>query len=164
MSYSFRHRRAFHSINADVAGAELSRIAERDGALSPASVVNEARPEDAPLHPAFEWQDERAAEEWRKHQARSLIASVQVVSPPASEPRLAFVSVVADDGARSYQAADVVASDDDLMARALADARHYLAQAERRLSDVESLKPSRPKHRRALKKVQQAVADLQAAE
>lgn len=162
MKYSFRHRHGFHSIPAEVAGPELSRIAARDGALSPASVVSEARPESAPLHPAFEWRDETAAEEWRRHQARCLIASVQVIEQPTQEPRLAFVSVQADDGARTYQTASVVASDDDLLARALADARHYLAQAERRLADVERLAPMKPKHLRARKRLQQAVSDLAA--
>ena len=160
--YSYRHRHAFKHVSPDVAGPELARIADRDGSLSPVVVVNEARPDDAPLHPAFEWQDEVAAEEWRRHQARNLIAAVQVIETEGEPPRMAYVSVAADDGARTYQPARVVASDDDMLARALAEARHYLAQAEARLAEVERIAPMKRRHVRARRRVQQAVADLAA--
>jgi hypothetical protein len=161
VKYSFRHTHNFNSIKPDVAGVELDRIAERDGGLTAVAVVNEARPEEAPLHPAFEWRDDVAAEEWRRMQARSLIAAVQVVSEPAEPPRLAFVSVMTDDGVRTYQAAAVVASDADMLARALADARHYLLQAEKRLEEVQRLGGS-PKAKRARERVRMAREDIAA--
>jgi len=49
-------------IDAQTAGSELDRIRQRDGTIIPAVVVDEARPEEAPLHPAFEWRDSVAAE------------------------------------------------------------------------------------------------------
>lgn len=64
---------------ASVAGPELDRIRKRDGRIQASVVVEEARPDEAPLHPAFEWRDEVAAEEWRRHQATELVREVRVV-------------------------------------------------------------------------------------
>lgn len=59
--------------DANVAAKELARIRRSNGALTPESVVDASRPEDAPLHPEFEWDDSVAAEGYRKYQARTMI-------------------------------------------------------------------------------------------
>jgi hypothetical protein len=79
-------------IDAQTLGEELGRIHEQHGALRPVDVVNEARPEDAALHPAFEWNNQKAAEEWRVHTARNLIRSVHVVNE-TKEPSVVYVNV-----------------------------------------------------------------------
>lgn len=50
--------------------------------LTPESVVKAASSPRHPLHPCFEWDDEKAGEQYRLHQARNLIRCVQVVSRP----------------------------------------------------------------------------------
>lgn len=58
---------------------ELSRIADKNGGiLDPQEVVNESRPEDAPLHNLFEWDDAIAAEQYRVVQARFIIRNITV--------------------------------------------------------------------------------------
>jgi hypothetical protein len=81
-------------VDAQTAGSELDRIRRRDGTIKPAAVVDEARPEDAPLHPAFEWCDPVAAEQWREHQASTLIKVVRVVPSASQEPRVTSVRPV----------------------------------------------------------------------
>lgn len=56
----------------------LQDIYDRVGDLSPAIVVDEARDEDHPLHPRFEWDDGLAAEKYRQEQAAHLIRTVKV--------------------------------------------------------------------------------------
>lgn len=77
--------------------AELQRIiAQRNGVLTPADVVEEARPEGSVLHAHFEWDDSVAAEQYRLVQARDLIRRVTVtVSNASGEPSRvrAFVHV-----------------------------------------------------------------------
>lgn len=73
---------------AQVAGEELERIKAQHGLLIPATVVEEARPVEAVLHPAFEWQDPIAAEHWREHQASSLIRRVRVVPAEPEIPQV----------------------------------------------------------------------------
>lgn len=50
----------------------------RRGRLTAKNVVDEARDEDSPLHPHFEWDDSIAGEAHRMAQARELIRSVRV--------------------------------------------------------------------------------------
>ena len=78
MRYEFKAG-ARYSVAAEVAGAELERIQNQRGVIEPRVVVEESRPESAPLHPVFEWDDDKAAENYRTWQARSLIKSVRVI-------------------------------------------------------------------------------------
>jgi hypothetical protein len=74
-------------IDPQAAGEELERIRHRDGTITPPAVVDEARPEEAVLHPCFEWVDPVAAEQYRLIQARTLIKKVRVIcNEPTQEP------------------------------------------------------------------------------
>jgi len=87
-------------VSAQEAGEELDRIRNRYGTLQPAAVVDESRPDEAPLHPVFEWDDEQAAERYREHQAASLIKRVKVVVEPTDdddEPAATPVRAVRDN-------------------------------------------------------------------
>lgn len=72
------------NVSAQVAGEELERIEARDGEITPKAVVNEARPEGSALHKAFEWDDEKAAEQYRLTQAGNLIRCI-VVAPSSNQ-------------------------------------------------------------------------------
>jgi len=52
--------------------------------ITPQIVVDESRPEDAPLHSRFEWDDEVAGEAFRRQQAAQMIRSVEVTFQPSS--------------------------------------------------------------------------------
>ena len=56
----------------------LTGIYQSHGGLTPEIVVDEARPEDSPLHSRFEWDDDIAAEKYRRVQAAHIIRSVHV--------------------------------------------------------------------------------------
>ena len=58
--------------------AELTGIYRRCGELTPQIVVDEARPEGAPLHSRFEWDDAVAGEKYRLTQASALIRVVRI--------------------------------------------------------------------------------------
>ncbi len=66
-------------VTAQTAGEELERIEQDEGYIIPEAVVERSRPEDAPLHNCFEWDDSAAAEEYRKVQAREIIRYIEVV-------------------------------------------------------------------------------------
>ena len=57
-------------------GAELERIRKANGGISPASVVDEARDEESPLHDWFEWDDTEAAERFRYEEPEAFAAAV----------------------------------------------------------------------------------------
>ena len=63
--------------DAQTAGEICERL-ERNGGLTAKRLVDESRPEDAPLHKEFEWDDPTAAEAYREEQARYIIRSLLV--------------------------------------------------------------------------------------
>lgn len=128
--YAFRSGNRY-SVGADVAGVELARIQQAYGAVTPATVVDEARPEEAPLHPVFEWDDSVAAEHYRVWQARRLIKSVEViVEDDKREPVYVHVPKRVESDAGGYQPVSVVVNRPDMYALALADLTRRVRAAQ----------------------------------
>lgn len=76
---------------------ELQRIAkENKGVLNPRIVVNEARQKSSPIHSQFEWEDSKAAEQYRLIQARELISVMVHVLPNTNKPERIWVSLKTD--------------------------------------------------------------------
>lgn len=57
----------------------LEEIERRDDTLRPSAIVAEAQDPESPLHEYFEWDDRKAAADWRLNQARELIRKVRLV-------------------------------------------------------------------------------------
>jgi hypothetical protein len=155
-------------VSADDAGKVLEKVHSRDGSIKPQAVVDEARPEDSPIHPVFEWRNEIAAEEHRKWQARQLVRNVRVVTVSESgekETAPAYVHVratseKAKDG--GYHAAAKVVSDLDLFDRAINEAHHKLCSAERAVEELNAL-AKKTNQRDKLAAIGIIAASLQAA-
>ncbi len=93
-----------HKVKANIVGVAFEEI-RREQPLTPAAIVDYARPEGNPLHPLFNWDDADAAEKYRRRQANDLIVDIVVVeNGPSGEPteRLAYVSVQFTEEKRSY--------------------------------------------------------------
>lgn len=56
----------------------LAALYKKNGTLTPALVVKDAKPKASPLHACFEWDDGVAAAKYREEQARELIRGVEV--------------------------------------------------------------------------------------
>lgn len=145
MEKQFRFRsgsRIKGDVDANVVGKELERIADKHDGIRAQDVVDESTPEDAALHPCFTWDDKIAANEHRKHQARSIVRSVRVIYPDKEESEPAFVHVrheSEEDVAGCYQRSRVVASNFSLYENAWRAARERLASAVRALRELEEL-------------------------
>ena len=84
---------------------DLLAIRTAAGDLTPAAVVDAARPKGHPLHDRFEWNDRVAGEGYRRQQARELIRSVRVeFIRPSGEPSSVreFHSVARETDTRAY--------------------------------------------------------------
>ncbi len=95
---------------------ELLAIREEAGRLTPAIVVDAARPENHPLHGKFEWDDSIAAELHRRAQAAELIRSVRVHYLPIDESRpvgsiRAFHAVTRPNLGHVYDPVEEIAND-----------------------------------------------------
>jgi len=129
-------------VDAQTAGSELDRIRRRDGTLRPDVVVDEARPEEAPLHPAFEWRDPVAAEQWREHQASTLIKVVRVVPSAPQEPRVASVRPVTKAAAPLVERFDPMAKEVMVAVGLVVEARRKIEELKlrtQRMGDRKSM-------------------------
>ncbi len=78
--------------------SELKRLLRAGGGvLQPEAIVEAARPVDSPLHSRFEWNNSKAAHEFRIWQARQLIrVTVQVLDEKTGNTDRVFVSLKSD--------------------------------------------------------------------
>lgn len=122
-AYGARYKGSAQSI-----GERLEAIRqENDGKLAPRDVVVDARRSDSPLHPMFEWDDRKAAFEYRLDQARGIIRHIVVVKDESTEPVRAFVSVKHDgDDDNAYTSIVVAMANPDLSTQVVAKAKAEL--------------------------------------
>ena len=87
-----------YKTDANVAGRVLEELNNTVG-LTNENLVNASRPEDAPLHNEFEWDDTIAAEKYRNVQAGKMINLLAVrIEEESDEPVRAFYTLNAKIG------------------------------------------------------------------
>lgn len=142
LRYTFREPTVFQgNAQADPQriGEALAKIAKKSGGeLTPHATVDAARDRKHVLHPHFEWDDKRAAENHRLDQARAIIRSITVEDLETSEPPArAFHSITAKDGnGTSYRTLKEVLSSPDLQEILLKAAERDLAAFEARYREL----------------------------
>jgi len=102
----------------------LERLAkENDGLLMVEAVLDEAKDPKSVLHKHFQWDDDKAAEAYRKYQARQLIQKCTVTIEKAPDVAIrAFVSLSTDQYDKGgYRMTATVLSDDNLKSQLLHD-------------------------------------------
>jgi ribosomal protein L18 len=127
-AFRYREGSRVSGVAPDVAARELARL-QRTGPLTARRVLDAARDDASPLHPAFKWDDVDAAEEYRLMQARQLVRSVQVVRPN-QPPRSVYVHVSAqDEDEGDYRILETIVNQPAAYTLALAEAQKRLASA-----------------------------------
>lgn len=119
--------------NAQIAG-EMCAELEAKGQLTASNLVDVNRPEDAPLHDSFEWDDSIAGEEWRKQQARHIIQAITVVAGPTQEPKRIFYSV--ETTVPNYDSVQTIIRSEDKYQKLLEMARREMEQFERKYAEI----------------------------
>lgn len=117
---------------------ELAKLEEKHGRLDPTTVVEFAKNPETALHARFTWDDTRAAEQWRLHQARNVIRARVTILETESGP----VSVRAYpkvSGEQGYQTIERVMSRPDLMKQYLEDMKRDYLAFRRKYRDLEML-------------------------
>ena len=130
--FQFRSGRSVKGVDAQMAGEELDRLRiEANGLLTAQQVLDAARDAASPLHSAFTWDDNAAAEQHRLNEARKLIVSIRVFSTAAAKSMPAYINVRSPDG-RGYKASVDVLSNEDLKARVLIEIQQHIEALERK--------------------------------
>ena len=130
-----------HRVSAQIAGQVCAELAQ-DGKLTACNLVEISRPQNAPLHDEFEWNDSEAAERWREQQARVLIASIVYVdeqSNGANEPVRAYFNLRFSDP--EYESIETIIRSRDKYAALMERALHELRAFREKYRILESLAP-----------------------
>ena len=104
---------------------ELETIRQNnDGVLNPHDVVEYARPDNSLLHTHFEWDDEKASEQYRLWQARQLISLVvTTVAPETKEYEVrTYISLTSDRKEGGYRLITDVLDNTETRAQMMKDA------------------------------------------
>lgn len=128
-----------YPVDAQIAGTELEKITEKRGSLKPSYVVEESMDENATLHKCFEWDDEKAADKYRQHQAQDLIRNIAVVKIDQVEPARpirAFISFKKDN---EFVSIVNVMNNSDLFENLIESAMKELENFRRKYATLEFL-------------------------
>lgn len=127
-----------YPVDAQTAGEELNRIYEKHGELEPADVVEESKDENAPLHDCFEWDDVKAAQNYRIYQAGKLIRCVvHVVEDEKTKDPIqtrAYVHVQ-----NTYRPISVVIESKDMVDEMMETAMSELNSFRKKYSNLQAL-------------------------
>ena len=120
---------------------QLQAVYDEHGRLTPANVVDTARPAEHPLHDRFEWDNEVAGEAYRLEQARRLIRSVRVVYREADEKESARTvrafHAIRDEEGTAYRPVEEVQESPLLTKLLLQDMEREWKQLMRRYGQFE---------------------------
>jgi len=132
---------------AQVYGECLQELADRHGGrLDAEIVISASRSLRSPIHECFEWDDSRAAEEYRRVQARELLRAIIVVQKDTGLVVRAFENVIVtasdldDDVAGSYYVPiqDIIPNG-NLMKQVLQEAVNYLKWFRKKYENLRQL-------------------------
>ena len=151
--YEWNKRSRRYPVPAQEAGEYLEDLTKKNGSLTAKLVLDESRPKDATLHPCFEWDDSKAAESYRKEQARKLIGDIVCVKvitrddeeEKKEEPKRVFVNVspLPKEGCFKTASAVVHSVDESqiVLANALKELKNFVRKYEILKEQFEAIKP-----------------------
>ena len=90
---------------------ELTRLQEVNRILTPEVVVRAAENSESVLHKLFEWDDNKAAYNWRLQQARTILNNIEVTIITDGEPREIAVFEVTTRS-EGYKSVDTFTNED----------------------------------------------------
>ena len=120
------------NIDPQATGEYFESLYEAHGKVEPERVVDEARDSDALLHPAFEWDDTKAAQYYRTGQAQRLIGNLVRVAVSEGEEKKpvqirAFVNVSSGNHKADYKPVSVAMGNCSYRSAVLENARKEAA-------------------------------------
>lgn len=110
----------YKTVSAQQAGEHIEELDRIHGEVTPQILLDDSRPEDAVLHPCYEWDDSVAAEKYRLHQSKKIIGNLVVVSVSDGKKEEevpcvnAFVTVKDRNEKASYRPTIVALSNDEM--------------------------------------------------
>lgn len=158
MVYKWKTGTRYTPSLAQKAGEVCSSLAS-EGALTPSNLVDVSRPEEAPLHKLFEWNDLVAAEEYRKSQARHMIRSIEVVNEKNPDDRKpVFYHIQIEKEEPKYETLSAIVQDVDKLTALLRDARRDMETFTSKYRSLEALSDVNEAMYKALEETEEAAS------
>lgn len=135
-----------YPVSAQKAGEHIEELDKKHGEITPKILVDDARPEDALMHPLYEWNDSVAAEKYRYGQARKIMSELVTVriandAPEIKDPIRAFVSVRSQNESASFRPIVAAMSDEETKKQVIENARSELDAFERKYRGLVDIIP-----------------------
>lgn len=115
------------------------REIESMGECKPEQIVEFARNEKTELHKCFEWNDTKAAENWRIQQARIVCNSLTVVIETETIEPKEFKLIEHDQEQKVYRPVILTVRNEDQYKRLLNQAKDELAAFKKRYASLKEL-------------------------
>lgn len=133
----YKWRTLDYKVPAQEAGEHMEELDKIYGEVTPQIMVDDARPDEALMHPLYEWDDSKAAEKYRCNQAKKIMSElivVKVETPVEEEqvPVRAFVSVKPRNETASFRPTVIAMSDENTKEIVLENARAELRAFDRK--------------------------------
>jgi hypothetical protein len=128
-------------------------IKKRDGKITPKALVDHARSKDSPIHSLFEWNNAKAAEEYRLWQARELIVTVKIDYSGQEIQTYHNIKVV--EGNQGYYHWDDIKKDKNLLNEVIKNAITQLEYWQSKYETYQAL--SKVINREELEKAKQSI-------
>lgn len=155
MEYKFKiGARVPRKLDANDTANELERIRNKYGLLQPELVVAESRKENSILHNAFEWDNTKAAEQYRVSQARYLIRVVVKVEDNNTEHKQ-YYSIKTEDNTSQFLPASLVVQEISLYESAKNHLKQKVKGLMKSISELDRL--AEGKDKRKIKRISTAL-------
>lgn len=145
--YRLKPGSRFPPKKAQIYGECLQELAEQHGGrLDADMVLSASRSSRSPIHECFEWDDSKAAEEYRRVQARELLRAIVIVQKDSGLEVRAFENVVVrasdqnnDVEGSYYVPIQDIIPDENLMKQVLQEAVNYLKWFRKKYENLKQL-------------------------
>lgn len=124
----YSYKEGFHidkRFDAQVVGEMCENLSSTIG-LTPKTLLDANRDQDAPLHDYFEWRDDVAAEKYRESQAQYIIRSIIIIPDEENKPEVRAYSSVVVDSKPIYEHVETIIKSVDLTQQMLENAKREL--------------------------------------
>lgn len=142
INFRWKDRFASNGVSANVAGRIIMELQEDNcGLVTPEQVVEHARNPNSILHRLFEWDDTKAAAQFRSEQARNMLRSLvyEVEIIPGKVEEMRYTVNVMQNGQNGYVAIESALASADLSRQVIDEASRYVQIAVKRLRQYRQL-------------------------
>ena len=143
----------YGAVPAQAAGEHIEELEATHGKVTPKLLLDDSRPEDAVLHPLYEWDDYKAAEKYRLSQSGDIVRNLVIVRPVEMEQEERTIPVVTrkdeevvevraftsveENGERTYKSTSIIVTDEDLWLQAVADIQAMLRSLKAKYANLQ---------------------------